>query len=144
MTTGTDPDAWRTDAACRGLPTAWWYPPQGDTSPQALVICQTCPVRQDCANHAENHAEVYGIWGGLNSRRRRSQRGRQLRSDVSNGDRAMRYLNAERRWVDARTVGARTGIHPASLHNVLGRLRDRGLIDHDPHRKLWRAKEKAS
>lgn len=42
-----------------------------DNEPAALLLCAICPVRDDCLDYSlVNHIE-YGIWGGLNYRKRR-------------------------------------------------------------------------
>lgn len=65
---------WRDSAACKGLPTAWWYPerpPTGETIAnmrKAKKICATCPVQNECMQDGRD--EIYGIWGGLVPRQR--------------------------------------------------------------------------
>ena len=70
-----NPD-WREQAACRGKPVDWWYPKALDhtdrtrdrtaerIAPQAHHICQSCPVRDDCLEHAVEHEHGWhtGIW----------------------------------------------------------------------------------
>lgn len=50
----------------------------GDTSrfyDEARSICELCPVRQECEQHALANKEYYGMWGGLTPiERRRIQR----------------------------------------------------------------------
>ena len=36
----------------------------------AVAICNTCPVKQACLNHALSVPEVYGVWGGMNEESR--------------------------------------------------------------------------
>lgn len=65
---------WAHHAACKGHNPNWWYPEPGDTtltSPtkDAITICTTCPVRDDCLNHAVQH-EAWGIWGGMTAHQR--------------------------------------------------------------------------
>lgn len=60
--------SWIKKAACRGLPTRWFY---GDRGPsmtriaRAKSICGVCTVRKECFDLAVNAKEDYGIWGGL-------------------------------------------------------------------------------
>lgn len=56
-------DGWRRNAACRGLPTEWWFPTYGDDRARGAAICDGCAVRLDCA--AETQGEAHGIWGGI-------------------------------------------------------------------------------
>lgn len=70
-----DPDAWRTRAACRGWPTSWWFPDQGEPVPdQARAICASCPVRAQCLT--AHLSEPDGYWGGMTYRQRREERRR--------------------------------------------------------------------
>ncbi len=55
---------WMRRAACRGLPASLFYPPPGAPTTSALEVCACCPVRADCACHAQVNAEEHGIWGG--------------------------------------------------------------------------------
>lgn len=36
----------------------------------AIAICNTCPVKQKCLDHALNVPEVYGVWGGMTGEER--------------------------------------------------------------------------
>lgn len=49
-----------------------WFPEEHDFAAgrEATAICQTCPVRTDCLQHALRVNETYGIWGGTNPRQR--------------------------------------------------------------------------
>ena len=72
--------SWRQAAACRGKPTAWWFPDPGPAGAEALsaarAVCDACPVRADCLAEALATKEQMGIWGGLTaSERRRITRG---------------------------------------------------------------------
>ena len=65
---------WTQDAACRGLPADWWYPPAPIT-PQATAdmkrakaLCSDCPVQLQCLE--AGMGEDYGIWGGLSPKQR--------------------------------------------------------------------------
>ena len=50
----TDPQRWRSAAACLGYPTSWFYPQRGDTAAGAvaLSICRACSVREACLEDA--------------------------------------------------------------------------------------------
>ena len=70
---------WRDRAACNGLPVEWWF--SDLKSPEyrrARTICQSCPVRWECLEHAVNRPERYGIWGACGPDERVSL-GRQIR-----------------------------------------------------------------
>lgn len=68
-------DDWYRFAACRGLPTAMFYPPPDGSAGRALAVCARCPVRTTCDEHAIATGEEYGIWGG----RTESERARAVR-----------------------------------------------------------------
>jgi len=57
-------DDWYALAACRGLPTAMFFPLSDAQAGKALAVCAHCPVRAACAEHAIDAGEEYGIWGG--------------------------------------------------------------------------------
>lgn len=67
-------DAWRDQAACKGKPTTWWFPePNNWFGPHAVIarrICSTCPVQQQCGEHALAGSE-HGIWGHRSHRERK-------------------------------------------------------------------------
>jgi WhiB family transcriptional regulator, redox-sensing transcriptional regulator len=77
---------WMDEAACGGKPIALWFPcffdengidiPDdgqiglivGDTTwayGEARKICNACPVKSECLDHALDERERYGMWGGL-------------------------------------------------------------------------------
>ena len=79
-------DEWRNDAACKGKPTEWWYPPQANipgpdrNAARAKAICAECPVALDCAAYADNNRERWGIWGGYSIAHRRNAYGVAVRT----------------------------------------------------------------
>lgn len=64
------PDWWDR-AACRGIDPDVFFPTAGEPVAPAKAICATCPVRTHCRDHALDHHEDHGIWGGLDARQRR-------------------------------------------------------------------------
>lgn len=64
---------WRLKAACRGLDADLFFPERGESGgfQDALAVCESCPVREECLEYALEAGERYGIWGGLNEKRRR-------------------------------------------------------------------------
>ncbi len=64
---------WRRHAACRGLDVEIFYPVTEDDADaaEAKAICEDCPVRQACLEHALAHREREGVWGGATERERR-------------------------------------------------------------------------
>lgn len=71
-----EPGSWRIDAACRGLPTEWWFPTKGDPTARAQEVCARCPVHHECAEHAVATTGLTGIWGGTSERQRMTERRR--------------------------------------------------------------------
>lgn len=66
---------WVMDAACidYGRPDVW-FDPSGEHEPKhrikpdlaaAVAICRACPVQLECARHALETGERFGVWGGL-------------------------------------------------------------------------------
>lgn len=62
---------WRKRAACRGIDPEVFYPVDDEDAVQAKAICDACPVRQACLEHALAHREREGVWGGATERERR-------------------------------------------------------------------------
>jgi WhiB family redox-sensing transcriptional regulator len=59
--------SWRDLAACRDVVTGDYDPFFADTESEqleAIAICETCSVRDDCLTFAVRTGQQYGIWGG--------------------------------------------------------------------------------
>ncbi len=74
---------WQLHGACRGHDSSVFYHPDGERGrsraqreARAKAICQTCPVINNCLEHALDSAEVYGVWGGMSE----SERSLELRA----------------------------------------------------------------
>jgi hypothetical protein len=65
-------ESWRERAACRGMPTEWWFPTVGQVGKVARGYCRSCPVGRECGTYGA--MEQYGIWGGMNTEERRDER----------------------------------------------------------------------
>lgn len=61
------------NGACVGAPTEVFFPLESDerTILRAKALCATCPIIDQCADHALTHREPYGVWGGLSEKDRR-------------------------------------------------------------------------
>jgi len=57
-------------AACIGEPVDWWFPKPNASTRAAKAVCRGCPVRQQCLDHALEHDERFGVWGGLTEKER--------------------------------------------------------------------------
>ena len=60
------------DAACLGMSLDIFVPPEGLTEDRrseldlhAKEVCRSCPLLQQCADHAVGAREHYGTWGAL-------------------------------------------------------------------------------
>jgi WhiB family redox-sensing transcriptional regulator len=64
---------WRDQARCRGVDPAIFYPSEEDDAlaEVARAICEVCPVREVCLEHALTVREKEGVWGGFTARERR-------------------------------------------------------------------------
>jgi WhiB family transcriptional regulator, redox-sensing transcriptional regulator len=62
---------WRQHAACRGLDPLIFYPVTDDEADHAKAVCDGCPVRETCLEHALAVREKEGVWGGATERERR-------------------------------------------------------------------------
>ena len=64
---------WMVRAACRHHPNVEFVPPRPTApAPDAVAICQTCPVRVECLHHGTEHDEL-GIWCGASQAERRGR-----------------------------------------------------------------------
>lgn len=72
--------AWMNRAACAGLPGDEWFANEYTEQHRIAVrICNECPVRRDCLEHALRNREEEGVWGGLTQRQRRLELRRRRR-----------------------------------------------------------------
>lgn len=82
----TPAEAWRKQAACRGLDASLFHPvdDEGNTDESAAelarAVCGRCSVRQACLEYALTAPERHGIWGGLTAEERRRILRRRQRS----------------------------------------------------------------
>lgn len=76
-TLGKMPGPWAKLAACKNHPEPdLWFPGDGlvggsNHAPAARRICNVCPVREACLEHALAAPEIHGVWGGTSERERR-------------------------------------------------------------------------
>lgn len=61
--------AWQSKAACRGCDPDLFFLDRGEPSTEALKICRSCPVKNECLEYGLH--ERHGIWGGMSERQRR-------------------------------------------------------------------------
>ena len=59
---------WRAEAACAGMDSSIFFVSRGTPPTEALKICGTCPVTEECAEFAASYDKPVissGVWGGL-------------------------------------------------------------------------------
>lgn len=68
---------WQFEGACRDLDPEMFFHPDGERGPRrrnrdnaAKAVCATCPVIQQCREHALAVQEPFGVWGGLTEEER--------------------------------------------------------------------------
>ena len=69
---------WQFDGACRSVdPESFFleYNERGVSKKKkelkAVALCNTCPVKDQCLEHALKVPEMYGVWGGMTEEQRR-------------------------------------------------------------------------
>ena len=63
---------WRDLGRCKGADSEVFYPEDDeDEGLPAKAICDKCPVREVCLEHAIANREKIGVWGGYTARERR-------------------------------------------------------------------------
>ncbi len=61
-------------AACKGM-TDMFFPEKGDAEGsvnKAKAVCATCSVKDDCLEFALDNSFIYGVWGGMSARQRKT------------------------------------------------------------------------
>lgn len=63
---------WQAHGSCQKEDTELFFHPDNERGPtrqareaKAKAVCATCPVLQQCREHALASREPYGVWGGL-------------------------------------------------------------------------------
>ena len=62
---------WMVFGACREQDPDLFFPESVREAQQAVAICNTCPVRDECLDYSLEARERFGVWGGLTDRQRR-------------------------------------------------------------------------
>lgn len=75
---------WMNEARCAEIGDAPFFPEHGEDYRQAVAVCNSCPVKAECLEHAIRLEQsgawnVTGIWGGLTAKQRKDLRSRTLR-----------------------------------------------------------------
>ena len=68
---------WQLDGSCRRESPDVFFHPDGERGPsrrnrdsQAKAVCATCPVIENCREHALRVREPYGVWGAMTTTER--------------------------------------------------------------------------
>ena len=119
---------WRDRAACKGKPTRWWFPEQGDTTEAGKAVCAQCPVAVECGDYAVAAKETTGMWAGhlLDVRKPKT------RTRVRVKDRVLAELKAgHRSWVTVAQLSMRTGLGSDQVSRALRELAAEHPLEHD-------------
>lgn len=63
--------SWMARGRCADMPPATFFPSDGVGVEVARRICVTCPVKEQCLEHALVNRIEHGVWGGASERERR-------------------------------------------------------------------------
>jgi WhiB family transcriptional regulator, redox-sensing transcriptional regulator len=66
-----DERPWAAYAACRSADPEIFFAGTDTASFEAVKICRSCPVQDQCLAWALDNRVRYGVWGGLTERQRR-------------------------------------------------------------------------
>jgi len=108
---------WQLMGLCRERPGAQFFHPDDDLGrisrrlreAAAKRVCDTCPVRRQCATHALAVGEEYGVWGGF------SENDRSLLRDLGWQDTLDRPRLADVSTLERRLERARATAQEAKL-----------------------------
>lgn len=99
------PERWLAAAACRGQPLEIFYPTDSveeELGLDAKRICAGCPVARPCLRFAVRVNDRFGIWAGLNDKRRQVLRRLWTAGDVEEFSAA---VDEALRWVAGAAAG---------------------------------------
>lgn len=121
-------DEWRLQAACKGKPTRWWFPEQGDTTEAGRAVCAVCPVQTECGDYAATAEETTGMWAGVLLDVRRPKTGQRVRVK----ERVLAELKASQRsWTTVSQIALLTGINRDSVSRALREIGEEHALDHE-------------
>ena len=75
---------WKQNAACRGTATDRFFPDSPNHYPQALRLCENCPVVTECLEAAlavPENSDRFGVFGGTTPPERRRIRAARRKPD---------------------------------------------------------------
>ncbi len=67
-----DEKPWATFASCKDAQDVTFFPQTKAEARAALAICEICPVREECLDHALETNERFGVWGGMTDKERKA------------------------------------------------------------------------
>ena len=62
---------WMVFGACRGKEPDIFFPQTAGEAQQAVAVCNTCAVKQECLDYSLEARERFGVWGGITEKQRR-------------------------------------------------------------------------
>ncbi len=86
------PEPWVEYAACAGMDVNLFFPTPGNNTRQAVAVCNACPVRAECLEHALRVPERFGVFGGKSEKDRRRMRSERNRARPNPFGRALRSV----------------------------------------------------
>ena len=63
--------SWMANGNCAHEPPSTFFPSDGNGVVAARAICEECPVKAACLEHALVNRIEHGVWGGCSERERR-------------------------------------------------------------------------
>ena len=115
-------EPWRDQALCRGIDPELFYPERGESTREAKAVCAQCPVVEPCLDYALRTREVFGIWGGVAERERRTMRARKITARAHVAARATNAVEARRlhnRGWTIHQIAARFEVSARAVHRWL-------------------------
>lgn len=65
---------WFARAACHGIGPAMFFGSEAEQDDTVTNVCEGCPTRLDCVDHAVTNRIPDGVWGSTEKQRRRLKR----------------------------------------------------------------------
>ncbi|MDT0223500.1 WhiB family transcriptional regulator [Gordonia sp. AC31] len=63
-------EPWHWNALCASVGGDFWHPEKGESAEPARLICNRCPVKDQCLQWALDNYEKDGIYGGVTAKER--------------------------------------------------------------------------
>jgi WhiB family transcriptional regulator, redox-sensing transcriptional regulator len=113
---------WREQGICGEIDPDLFFSENADDVKAAKQICGTCPVAEQCREHALDTGPEFGIWGGLTPADRRAARAAIPAAGPGLPGPAAGYLNLPQ-GLSGRQAAERLGVSPRTIHRYHATLR---------------------